>query len=53
LELKKKVWNKLAIELCFPMNKIVKTISLEEAPKIMQGMLAGKTSGRYLVKTFL
>jgi len=24
---------------------------LEKAPKIMQDMLAGKTSGRYLVKT--
>jgi D-arabinose 1-dehydrogenase-like Zn-dependent alcohol dehydrogenase len=35
------------------MDQIVKTISLEEAPEIMQGMLAGKTSGRYLVKTIL
>jgi len=35
------------------MNKIVKTISLEEAYIIMQDMLAGETSGRYLVKTIL
>ena len=33
------------------MDKIVKTIDLEEAPTLMQDMLAGKTSGRYLVKT--
>ena len=51
LELKQKVWNKFAKEWCFPMDQIVKTISLEEAPEIMQGMLAGKTSGRHLVKT--
>lgn len=51
LELKQKVWNKWAKEWDFPINKIVKTITLEEAPEIMQDMLAGKTSGRYLVKT--
>ena len=53
LELKQKVWNKFAKEWNFQIDKIVKTISLEEAPEIMQGMLAGKTSGRYLVKTIL
>lgn len=51
LELKQKVWNKFSKEWNFPIDKIVKTIHLEEAPKIMQDMLAGKTSGRYLVKT--
>ena len=51
LELKQKVWNKFAKEWNFPMDKIVKIIHLEEAPKIMQDMLAGTTSGRYLVKT--
>lgn len=51
LELKQKVWNKLAKEWYFPIDKIVKTITLEEAPNIMQDMLASKTSGRYLVKT--
>ncbi len=35
------------------MNKIVETISLEESPIIMQDMLVGETSGRYLVKTIL
>jgi alcohol dehydrogenase len=51
LELKRKIWNKLANEWNFPLEKIVKTITLEQAPKIMQDMLVGKTSGRYLVKT--
>jgi putative YhdH/YhfP family quinone oxidoreductase len=51
LELKQKVWNKWAKEWNFPVDKIVKTITLDEAPEIMQDMLAGKTSGRYLVKT--
>jgi putative YhdH/YhfP family quinone oxidoreductase len=53
LKLKKKVWNKFSKEWNFPMDQIVTTISLEEAPEIMLGMLAGKTSGRYLVKTIL
>jgi putative YhdH/YhfP family quinone oxidoreductase len=53
LELKQKIWSKLAKEWCFSIDKIVKTISLEEAPEIMQDMLAGKISGRYLVKTIL
>lgn len=51
LELKQKVWNKFSKEWDFPLEKIVKTITLDEAPKIMQDMLVGKTSGRYLVKT--
>ena len=51
LVLKQKVWNKFSKEWNFSLDKIVKTINLEEAPKIMQDMLAGKTSGRYLVKT--
>jgi alcohol dehydrogenase len=51
LDLKQKVWNKFSKEWNFPMDQIVKTISLEEAPEIMQDMLVGKTSGRYLVKT--
>lgn len=51
LKLKQKIWNKFAKVWDFPINKIVKTISLDEAPKIMQDMLANKTNGRYLVKT--
>jgi len=50
-ELNQKVWNKFSKEWDFPLEKIVKTITLDEAPKIMQDMLVGKTSGRYLVKT--
>jgi putative YhdH/YhfP family quinone oxidoreductase len=51
IELKKKIWNKWAKEWNFPLDKIVKTIQLFEAPKIMQDMLANKTKGRYLVNT--
>jgi NADPH:quinone reductase-like Zn-dependent oxidoreductase len=51
LKFKQKVWNKFSKEWDFPIDKIVKTITLEQAPQIMQDMLAGKTSGRYLVKT--
>ncbi len=51
LELKQKVWNKFSKEWDFPLDKIVKTITLDKAPKIMQSMLVGQTSGRYLVKT--
>ena len=39
LELKQKVWNKFSKEWNFPMDKIVKTIHLEEAPHIMQDIL--------------
>jgi len=51
LELKQKVWNKFSKEWNLPIDKIAKTITLEQAPEIMRDMLAGKSSGRYLVKT--
>jgi len=51
LELKQKVWNQWAKAWHCPMDKIAKTITLEQAPEIMRDMLAGKSSGRYLVKT--
>jgi len=50
LSYKLQLWEKIATEWALNLDSICQEISLEEAPQYLKNMLAGSSSGRYLVK---
>lgn len=50
LDDKRKLWEKISNEWALNLESICQTISLEEVPSTLAKMLAGSSSGRYLVK---
>lgn len=50
LAIKQKLWDNLAKDWAIDLNVLCQEISLDDAPSILEQMLEGTSSGRYLVK---
>jgi acrylyl-CoA reductase (NADPH) len=50
MDVRRKVWQRLATDLKPPLTAIAQTITLDELPDAFQTLLAGRARGRYVVK---